>query len=173
MLVTFAYIATDFKFHTCMDIPSKIYKTISALTVWSHIILPCMIVSKELIISFSSAVYMNFLQWNLSPLFLFSHTTNIRMNWRSVEMNVALTNVSVYYCTAFKRSPFSRIQWHVASAASCLLSYLVRNICWLWWMHNGNTHPPALCAFKAPDNKLKINKLGPCDTTAVICAKST
>ena len=28
-------------------------------------------------------------------------------------------------------------------------------------MHNGNTRPPALCAGEAPDEKLKINELGP------------
>ena len=27
-------------------------------------------------------------------------------------------------------------------------------------MHSGNTHPPALCADKAPDEKLKFNKIG-------------
>ena len=35
---------------------------------------------------------------------------------------------------------------------------LMRDICWL---NNGNTHPPALCAWEAPDEKLKINELGP------------
>ena len=69
-----------------MDIPRKIYKTIS---------------DKELIISFSLAIYMNFMRWNLSPLLLFLHTTNIRMNWRSVGMNVALTN---NYYTESKRA---------------------------------------------------------------------
>ena len=34
----------------------------------------------------------------------------------------------------------------------------MRNICWL---NNGNTRLPALCAGEAPDEKLKINKLGP------------
>ena len=28
-------------------------------------------------------------------------------------------------------------------------------------MHNCNTCPPALCAGEAPDEKLKINELGP------------
>ena len=28
-------------------------------------------------------------------------------------------------------------------------------------IHNGNTRPPALCAGEAPDEKLKINELGP------------
>ena len=28
-------------------------------------------------------------------------------------------------------------------------------------IHNGNTHSPALCAGEAPDEKLKINELGP------------
>ena len=28
-------------------------------------------------------------------------------------------------------------------------------------MDNGNTRPPVLCAGEAPDEKLKINKLGP------------
>ena len=28
-------------------------------------------------------------------------------------------------------------------------------------LNNGNTHPPALCAGEALDEKLKINKLGP------------
>ena len=37
-------------------------------------------------------------------------------------------------------------------------TFLVRNIC---WMNNGNTHPPALCAGEAPDEKLKTNELGP------------
>ena len=36
----------------------------------------------------------------------------------------------------------------------------VRNIC---WVNNGNTRPPALhvCRREAPDEKLKINELGP------------
>ena len=34
----------------------------------------------------------------------------------------------------------------------------MRNICWL---NNDNICPPALCAWEAPDEKLKINELGP------------
>ena len=30
-------------------------------------------------------------------------------------------------------------------------------------MHNGNTHPPVLCAGEASDERLKINELGPND----------
>jgi len=44
--------------------------------------------------------------------------------------------------------------------SSCLSTSFVRSICWL---NNGNTRPPTLCAGdrEAPDEKLKINELGP------------
>ena len=32
------------------------------------------------------------------------------------------------------------------------------------WLNNGNTLPPALCAGEVPDEKLKINELGPYGT---------
>ena len=41
---------------------------------------------------------------------------------------------------------------------SHLSTSFVRNICWL---NNGNTHLLALCAGEAPDERLKINELGP------------
>ena len=47
--------------------------------------------------------------------------------------------------------------------AITLVNFFVRNICWL---NNSNTHPPALCAGEAPDEKLKINELG---TNVFLC----
>ena len=41
---------------------------------------------------------------------------------------------------------------------SRFVTFFVRNIC---WVNNGNTRPPALCAGEAPDEKVKINELGP------------
>ena len=49
---------------------------------------------------------------------------------------------------------------------SGLSTSFVRNVCWL---NNGNTHPPALCAGEAPDEKPKINELGPNLTYADTC----
>ena len=51
---------------------------------------------------------------------------------------------------------------------SRLSTSFMKNICWL---NNGNTCPPALCAGKAPDEKLKINKLGPRDSHVIVVTK--
>ena len=37
-----------------------------------------------------------------------------------------------------------------------------RNFCQVYGlMHNGNAHPSTLCAVEAPEEKLKLNELGP------------
>ena len=41
-------------------------------------------------------------------------------------------------------------------ATITLVNFFCENI---YWLNNGNTHLPALCAGGAPDEKLKINKL--------------
>ena len=41
---------------------------------------------------------------------------------------------------------------------ACQVTSYMRNICWL---NNGNTRLPALCGGEAPDEKLRINELGP------------
>ena len=46
---------------------------------------------------------------------------------------------------------------------SRLSTSFVRNICWL---NNGNAHLSALFAGEAPDEKLKINELGPTNDVA-------
>ena len=42
-------------------------------------------------------------------------------------------------------------------ATITLVNFFRENIC---WVNNGNTRLPTLCAGGAPDEKLKINKLG-------------
>ena len=51
---------------------------------------------------------------------------------------------------------------------SSLSTSFMRNICWL---NNGNTCLTALCAGKAPDEKLKINELGPKDSHGIVVTK--
>ena len=91
---------------------------------------------------------------------IFIFDTNVHVtNWTSIASDELNTNkhVSLDYRTPPKRT---LPQWHMTIAdpvlASCLLSSFIRNICQLW-----STCPPALCTVKAPDEKLKINELGP------------
>ena len=49
----------------------------------------------SLIISFALIACMDFLQWNLSPLFLFVHISNVKKKQVIGVMSVTLTNVSV------------------------------------------------------------------------------
>ena len=71
----------------------------------------------------------------------FSLTFDVRI----IAMNIALRNTSVY-CIASKRA---------------LLVELFGEPAMDKYNHIGNTHPPALCAGRAPDEKLKISDLGP------------
>ena len=77
----------------------------------------------------------------------------------SVAMKITLTNMSIY-CIASKRA---LLQWRITSAdpPGIMFAEFLRNIRWLWIIHNGNTRLPALCAGKVPNEKLKINELGP------------
>ena len=93
-----------------------------------------------MIISFSSTTRMDFLRYY--HYFIFSLQTS--------RMSVTQTNVSVY-CTASK---ITLLQWRITSGdppGVIFLEFFCEK------MHNGNTHPPALCAGEAPDEKLKIN----------------
>ena len=51
--------------------------------------------------------------------------------------------------------------------SSLSISFMINNC----WLNNGNTCPPALCAGKAPDEKLKINELGPKDSHVIVVTK--
>ena len=103
-----------------------------------------------LIISYSSAARMDFLQCNLSPIFLFSRTNDIKTNLISVAMNVTLINT--FSTAQHPKEPFCNgIQRALILLVSCLLGSFVRN-------------------WEAPDYKLKINELRP--YTVLLCQAS-
>jgi len=80
----------------CSLIQSMIHNSICSLSFVAQFV-PCFearftyadLDPNLMIISFSSATYMNFLQYNLSPLFFISHSNDVRTN---VAINVTLTN---------------------------------------------------------------------------------
>ena len=102
--------------------------------------------------------------------------TNLIPNWIPVDFSFSLskayieisclhraftsmsTNVSLY-CTASKRT---LLQWHMMSSdpPGIMFVEFFREKC-LLAMDNDNTHPSTQGADKTPDEKLKINKLGP------------
>ena len=92
----------------------------------------------QFIISFSLTTRMD-----LSPIeFIFAHTSDVKrvIGVMSITINPSIISDD--------------------HPASCLSTSFVTklDICWL---NNGNTHPPGLYAGEAPDEKLKINELGP------------
>ena len=83
-----------------------------------------------LIISFSLAARMDFLQQNLLPLLLSLYANDVGMNEISAVMNTTLANVSLY-CATSKRL----LQWCMMSTDPSVIMYVeffVRNVCWLW-----------------------------------------
>ena len=111
------------------------------------------------------SVAMNTMPTNLIPSWIpvdFSFSLSkayIKISCLHRAFTLMPTNVSLY-CTASKRT---LLQWRMMSSdpPGIMFVEFFRETEYLLAMDNGNTHPPTQGADKTPDEKLKINKLGP------------
>ena len=59
---------------------------------------------------------------------------------------------------SIQKNPSTMAEMSDDHLATTLVKFFLRNI---GWLNTGNTRLPALCAGEAPDEKLKVIKLGP------------